>query len=362
MRSNRVNWRETMVAIVARVRSRLPWGFPRKLAPRHGNAHVLSLIGYWEDEAALPDQRRGWPHPRDLVDSSLDDATCRAVVTHLRNGTAFRAFMGMSRCRLCAKNLGSQELSDGLFAWPEGLDHYVEEHQVRLPEAFVQTCVAPSHHVPGWLKHVNPEVWVQVDHETAAHPGPPSLYVVDETPWLDWAALNTPAYPDPEAISFAAAQDVCMSLSHGSWQARITEVNQRWCLRMSDGGAETRIYMHRCRREVLERRLLRLRRPDPAALMDPQQTRIIAAEYDGTWGAVRVLGATAAAWLVLVKEPSADWPADDELRDVARSMQAGYAVFSKYGRFQAISPLDERAWRWFITSEREARQRVPRAG
>jgi hypothetical protein len=328
-------------------------------SPGRSSAHVLSLIGYWEDPATPPDQCRGLPNPRDLV-SSLDDKTHRTVVKHLRQGTVFRAFMGTSRCRFCAKDLGSREFSDGVFAWPEGLDHYVHEHHVRLPDAFVQTCAAPSQRLPDWLRHTRPELWIQVDRETAvpAERGAPSSYLVDESPWLDWAALNTPAYPAPSAIPLAAARDVCRSLSHDSWQAQITEVNQRWCLRVGGGGAETRIYVHKCGRDTLERRLPRLRSPDPAVILEPERTRIIAAEYDGTWGAARVLAANKAAWLVLVKEPDAAWPTSDYLDDMWRRIEPGRVVFTKYGRFFVMPAMDELAWRWFITSERETSEQA----
>ena len=33
---------------------------------------------------------------------------------------------------------GNLELTDGTFLWPEGLAHYVRDHDVRLPTAFVE--------------------------------------------------------------------------------------------------------------------------------------------------------------------------------------------------------------------------------
>lgn len=38
-------------------------------------------------------------------------------------------------CRVCGVRNGSAELTDGEnFVWPEGLAHYVESHDVRLPD------------------------------------------------------------------------------------------------------------------------------------------------------------------------------------------------------------------------------------
>jgi hypothetical protein len=44
--------------------------------------------------------------------------------------------------------LGSVEYSDGRFIWPEGLAHYVEEHQARLPDEFVDSVLQGQGHVP----------------------------------------------------------------------------------------------------------------------------------------------------------------------------------------------------------------------
>jgi hypothetical protein len=39
---------------------------------------------------------------------------------------------------MCDKQNGSGEFTDGTYAWPEGLAHYVYDHKVRLPEEFVR--------------------------------------------------------------------------------------------------------------------------------------------------------------------------------------------------------------------------------
>lgn len=52
--------------------------------------------------------------------------------------------LGKSRCRLCGELVGSLELSDGVFVWPEGLVHYLDAHEVRLPQRFVTHVMARS--------------------------------------------------------------------------------------------------------------------------------------------------------------------------------------------------------------------------
>jgi len=42
----------------------------------------------------------------------------------------------------CGRHNGSAELADGTYCWPEGLAHYLEAHQVRPPEEFVEHVVS----------------------------------------------------------------------------------------------------------------------------------------------------------------------------------------------------------------------------
>jgi hypothetical protein len=89
----------------------------------------LRLIGYW-----LGPEAPGWPDVRAFVDPSLDSALRDRAVAYLRGGTVFVAAAGTSICRICGQSNGSAELTDGVgFVWPEGLAHYVEAHDVRLP-------------------------------------------------------------------------------------------------------------------------------------------------------------------------------------------------------------------------------------
>lgn len=92
---------------------------------------VLRVIGYWQDPSA-PKAR---PDVRDFVDPGIDPEQRAAVATYLRSGTVFVAAAGFSTCRICGIVNGSTELTDGKhFVWPQGLAHYVEVHDVRLPD------------------------------------------------------------------------------------------------------------------------------------------------------------------------------------------------------------------------------------
>ena len=102
----------------------------------------LVRIGYWRGEHAPT-----WPDPHRFVDPSWNPSERDNVVDHLHRGFVARAYLGMSSCRLCGEAVGSLELSDGVFIWPEGLAHYVEAHELRLPSRFVE-------HIHHWTQEL----------------------------------------------------------------------------------------------------------------------------------------------------------------------------------------------------------------
>ena len=56
--------------------------------------------------------------------------------------------MGRSRCRICGEpKTGYLTLTDGTFLWPEGLTHYVRDHNVRLPTAFIEHIAQQDDHL-----------------------------------------------------------------------------------------------------------------------------------------------------------------------------------------------------------------------
>jgi hypothetical protein len=95
------------------------------------------LIGYWRNE-----QHPEFPDPQSLVDATWDEAERHMVWAYLCHGTMVAAYRGLSRCRLCGEHNGALEFSDGIYQWPQGLAHYVSEHNVRLPREVVEHAVA----------------------------------------------------------------------------------------------------------------------------------------------------------------------------------------------------------------------------
>ena len=93
----------------------------------------VQRLGYW-----LGPGEPEWPDPRDFVDESWDAREKFEIALYLKHGIVARRYMGYSFCRFCGENLGSLEYSDGVFLWPEGLAHYVEQHAVVMPRTFVE--------------------------------------------------------------------------------------------------------------------------------------------------------------------------------------------------------------------------------
>lgn len=95
-------------------------------------------IGYWRGSApgdeALPD-------PRDHVDLSWDPAERATIASYLKRGLVAGTWRGYSDCRFrCGRpdeQMGHRDLTDGVYVWPEGYAHYVEDHGVRPPATFV---------------------------------------------------------------------------------------------------------------------------------------------------------------------------------------------------------------------------------
>ena len=94
---------------------------------------TLQLIGYWSGNG----ESEVYPAAGDFLQESPYPGQ-QEVVAYLQNGYSMPYItLGYSTCRICGMDSnGSQDLSDGKYMWPEGLAHYVECHNLRLPEAF----------------------------------------------------------------------------------------------------------------------------------------------------------------------------------------------------------------------------------
>lgn len=182
----------------------------------------LRRVGYWRSEG-----HPEWPDPLDMVDASWSAEERAKVLTHLRRGHVLLRSLMDSWCRLgCGPALGGtraffegdgvrdedaspeerqaarkraarlseeanmtagshgalgrSDMTDGVYVWPEGLAHYVEHHNVRLPHQFVQ--------------HVLENPLPEPPEETYIHP---YMALADRKLWDDfwWRVKGTLAAP-----------------------------------------------------------------------------------------------------------------------------------------------------------------------
>ncbi len=100
-----------------------------------GRMQRLETIGWWFHDLAPS----SLPRPQRLV-TKWSESDRALVLSYLRSGTPLVDYPEPSYCRFeCGEEaMGSRDLTDGAFVWPEGLAHYVERHDVKLPEHFLQ--------------------------------------------------------------------------------------------------------------------------------------------------------------------------------------------------------------------------------
>src|SRR5262249_23966505 len=119
-------------------------------------AKLLRAIGYWREDWDL------LPHPRWLVRRRWRVGERTRMTEYLRGGRELAAYLGFSWCRFhCGIDdtfMGTRDLTDGVWVWPEGLVHYVESHGVRLPDEFMLTMASNGWVVPAGVSVVCPDV------------------------------------------------------------------------------------------------------------------------------------------------------------------------------------------------------------
>jgi hypothetical protein len=98
---------------------------------------LMPRVGYWRSP-----QSPHLPHPGEFVDASWDAVERRKVVDYLDDAYQIPMFScGYSWCRMgcegVPEDIGTQDLTDGVWLFPEGLVHYVRHHAVRPSEAFL---------------------------------------------------------------------------------------------------------------------------------------------------------------------------------------------------------------------------------
>ncbi|WP_237067267.1 hypothetical protein [Microbulbifer guangxiensis] len=107
---------------------------------------MLLEVGYWRSVPYLWD----YPRPQSLIAPGWRAAERPRIVRYLQSGKTHTRWRGYSRCRFpeCGAALGSRCLTDGRWLWPEGLEHYIEHHDVMLPRWFIDEMTLRKWQVP----------------------------------------------------------------------------------------------------------------------------------------------------------------------------------------------------------------------
>jgi len=102
-------------------------------------------IGYWH---SIYDS--GFPDPGNFVDKEWNKEEREHILRYLQAGRSMPYdAMGVSWCRFrCGVvHLGAGEFTDGKYVWPEGLAHYIDKHEVRLPHEVVAYMLSDKNSV-----------------------------------------------------------------------------------------------------------------------------------------------------------------------------------------------------------------------
>ena len=103
------------------------------------NESNLKIVGHWN----IPDQDI-YIDPQTLMNKvSWEEHEKNLILSYLENGYVFEAYCGCSYDRINPSTpdeiMGSTVLTDGYWAWPFGLAHYVRNYNIDLPHAFLET-------------------------------------------------------------------------------------------------------------------------------------------------------------------------------------------------------------------------------
>lgn len=105
----------------------------------------MKKVGFWKDTRD-PDWFDDLPNPVELGLARITQATLDKIADYLAAGRVHERYMGYSYCRFdCGvddSDMGSADLTDGAYIWPEGLAHYVRVHDVVLPKEFMEHVLA----------------------------------------------------------------------------------------------------------------------------------------------------------------------------------------------------------------------------
>lgn len=100
--------------------------------------------GHWDPERKIWIKKLSCKeYPMPIVDPTWKDRKKFMIALEKLEKKVYKPsfFKGWSDCRLCGRRLGSTEyqlkIKDTLYCWPDSVDHYVLDHQVKPPQNFI---------------------------------------------------------------------------------------------------------------------------------------------------------------------------------------------------------------------------------
>jgi len=187
---------------------------------------MLCAIGLWIQ--GLRDEK--YPAPQEMV-GFMSAAERVALVAYLQGGRTHEMYMGYSWCRFgCGiedASMGSRDLTDGTWVWPQGLAHYVDKHAIVLPEPFVRHALSSPLVVQGAAE------W------DALHSDP---LPVSDALWIEWVSIRR----NPKVIECLRE---AQARTTGIWTARRIERIAE--LETGRGLAAVRCFWRDCKRQAL---------------------------------------------------------------------------------------------------------------
>ncbi|KAF0756301.1 hypothetical protein AaE_004691 [Aphanomyces astaci] len=136
-------------------------------------------IGFWRKYNDDDGDVR--PHPQSLQDKAWYDRRAdmaAKVIWYVRHAGFVESYeMGYSFCRIdsscSSKALGACTMTDGMYCWPEGYVHYLEQHHVVPPADFVEHVLQ---HVAAAVARPPTPFLVMWDYESRGPvPMPPTM-------------------------------------------------------------------------------------------------------------------------------------------------------------------------------------------
>ena len=122
-----------------------------RMRPIHGPADPYVLFLRNQLDAEARSGRPFLPDPDRILQILGSTRYEERVPRYLESGQEFAAYLGYATCRCCGLSgppMGSRDLTDGMWVWPEGLSHYLRAHCLPLPEAFLRTMAEHRYRVP----------------------------------------------------------------------------------------------------------------------------------------------------------------------------------------------------------------------